>query len=204
MTPDHFRERGTTCLRGMSLALIIERLDENPAFENLSFKIPVSSFCSFLSLNAASLTFTEFHNLLKNEVKYTFGCRLGNFESSVHQVQFRRIQFLQQYALLRNAIKTNMTKTYAFILWMNFCVSIVPYPMFIQKVATWCPRIAARTLKTCVNAMVVSIFQVIDLIAETLQRRRLTREYNKHLTPASTTMKLPKSHERYPDFAGND
>jgi hypothetical protein len=97
-----------------------------------------------------------------------------------------------------------MTKIYAFIFWIDFCVSIVPYPMGIQKVATWCPRIAAGILKTCVNAIVCSVFQVIDRIAETQQRRGLTREYNNHLTPASTTMKLQKSRQRYPDFAGID
>jgi hypothetical protein len=92
-----------------------------------------------------------------------------------------------------SAIKTNMTKKYAFIFWIDLCASIVPYPMFIQKVATWCLRIAVGTLEGRVNAMVVSIFQVLDQIAETQQRRGLTREYNDHLTPASTTMKLPKS-----------
>ena len=43
---------------------------------------------------------TKFHNLLKDEVKYTFGCQLGNFESSVNQILFERAQLQQQYALL--------------------------------------------------------------------------------------------------------
>ena len=130
---------------------------------------------------------TEFRNLLKNEV---FGCQLPNFERSVNQVQFWRM--LQQYALLlQSATKTNMTEMYDFIFWIDFCVSIVPYPTFIQKVDTWCPRIADGTLKTRVNTMVVSVFQVIGQIAETQQRRGLTCEYNNHLIPANTTLKLP-------------
>jgi hypothetical protein len=133
---------------------------------------------------------TEFHNLLKNEVKYTFERQLDYFKSSVNQAQLRRKQLLQQYALLRSAINTNMTKIYAVIFWIDFCVCIVPYPTFIQKVASWCPRIAAGALKIRVNTMVVSVFQVMDRIAETQQRRGLTCEYNDHSAPAGTTMTL--------------
>ena len=43
-------------------------------------------------------------------------------------------------------------------------------------VASWSPRIAAGILKTRVKAIVCSVFQVIDQIAETQQRRGLTRE----------------------------
>ena len=114
----------------------------------------------------------------------------------------------------------NKTKICALAFWIDFCISIVPRPLIIRTVhrsktfdptysifgpsISFPPNITPAQVRAHVKNLLVSIFQVIDLIAETLQRRRLTREYNKHLTPASTTMKLPKSHERYPDFAGND